>query len=120
MRPDGEPAAVGEALRSPVLIRYQPRYREGDAPRGPTGPARARGRGDRIRPFAAAHESECDAVDGSSPGTRVPSKWVPLEAPTVRRSYLCRRLQRLVSISPSRFSRCMELKRLGKWSSAVS
>ena len=58
MRPDGEPAAVGEALRSPVLIRYQPRYREGDAPRGPTGPARARGRGDRIRPFAAAHESE--------------------------------------------------------------
>jgi hypothetical protein len=31
---------------------------EGDAPRGPTGPARARGRGDRISPFAAAHESE--------------------------------------------------------------
>jgi hypothetical protein len=58
MRPDGEPAAVGEALRSPVLIRYQPRYRENDAPRGPTGPARARGRGDRIRPLAAAHESE--------------------------------------------------------------
>jgi hypothetical protein len=25
MRPDDEPAAVGEALRSPVLIRYQPR-----------------------------------------------------------------------------------------------
>ena len=31
MRPDGEPAAIGEALRSPVLIRYQPQYREGDA-----------------------------------------------------------------------------------------
>ena len=49
MRPDGEPAAVGGALRSPVLIRYQPRYREGDGPRGPTGPARDRG--DRIRPL---------------------------------------------------------------------
>ena len=28
MWPDGEPAGVGEAFRSPAAIGYQPRYRE--------------------------------------------------------------------------------------------
>ena len=32
-----------------------------------------------------------DAVDGSSTGTRVPKMWVLLVAPTIRRSYPCKR-----------------------------
>jgi hypothetical protein len=47
-----------------------------------------------------------DAVDGSSTGTRVPKMWVLFKAPTIRRSYLCKRFRQLVSTSPSRFFRC--------------
>ena len=62
------PAAVGGALRSAVLIRYQPRYREGDASRGPTGPARARGRGDRV--IATATADGLAALHMSAYGTK--------------------------------------------------
>jgi len=39
-----------------------------------------------LRANGAAHESEVDAVDGSSTGTRVPKMWALLKAPTIRRS----------------------------------
>ena len=44
--------------------------------------------------------SACDAVDGSSTGTRVPLRWGLLEAPTIRRSYPCRRSRQSVSTLP--------------------
>jgi hypothetical protein len=41
--------------------------------------------------FAAVHESGCDAVDGSSTGTRVPWMWGAVKGPTIRRSQPCKR-----------------------------
>ena len=53
----------------------------------PDNTAGSRRRGDRIRMlFAAVHEFDVDAVDGSSTGTRVPKMWALLKAPTIRRS----------------------------------
>ena len=52
---------------------------------------------------AAVNKSAFDAVDGSSTGTRVPKMWALVKAPTIRRSYPCKRFRQLVSTSPSRF-----------------
>ena len=49
--------------------------------------------------------SAFDAVDGSSTGTRVPKMWALVKAPTIRRSYSCKRFRQLVLRSPSRFFR---------------
>jgi hypothetical protein len=41
--------------------------------------------------FAAVHEADVDAVDGSSTGTSVPWMWGVVKAPTIQRSEPCRR-----------------------------
>ena len=69
---------------------------------------------------AADLMSVFDAVDGSSTGTRVPKMWALFKAPTIWRSYPCKRFRQLVSTSPSRFFRFMAWMLAVWWLSAGS
>ena len=58
----------------------------------------------KLPDIVAVREAVYDVVDGSSTGTTVPRMWALIKAPTIRRSYPCKRLLRSVWTLRSLFS----------------